>query len=79
MMLSLPQRVEDTEGFFKLKINDWKTIHFYSVIPIYKEETHFRLKHGPEALLEKLKEQGVTEVVDVHRENVCKRPFWPFK
>lgn len=75
MMLSLPQGVEDAEGFFKLKINDWKTIHFYSVIPIYKKETHLRLKHGPEALLEKLKEQGVTIVVDVHRKNVCRRTY----
>jgi len=78
MMISLPQMVSDPIHFFELKINDIGKIHFYQVIPLYKEETAFKLKKGADALLDKFDEHGITGLVDIGRKNVCKRTLWPF-
>jgi hypothetical protein len=36
--------------FMSLKIREDKTINFYALLPIYKEEMEFKLKHGGEQL-----------------------------
>lgn len=66
------------DDFFELKINDEKTIYFYSLIPLYSEEMDFKLKHGAQALGDKLDAAQVYDVFDVKRKNVCKKRFWLF-
>jgi hypothetical protein len=59
------------KDFRSLRIGPEKTIHFYGVIPLYREEMQFKLDHGLDALLEKLDEGGVNELLDVRRASVC--------
>ena len=62
----------------ELKIDDEKTIWFYSVLPIYKEEMDFKLKKGSDALFDRLAGQDVTELLDIKRKNVGKKSRWLF-
>ena len=64
--------------FFELTVSPEKTIRFFCIWPLYAEETDFKLKHGTEALAEKFKKNGITEIVDLRRKNVCKSALWPF-
>ena len=64
------------EGFSQLVINDEKTIHFFSIVPLYKEEMQVKLDKGTEALLEGFGKHNVTELLDVKRPNVCKKKGW---
>lgn len=57
--------------FFELEINNNKTIQFYCLYPLYKEEMDFKLKHGLDALLGKFDEYKVSDVVDIKRINTC--------
>ena len=59
--------------FIELKVREEKTILFLSVLPIYKTEMDFASEHGSQALLELLAGDGVTELLNVNRENVCKQ------
>ena len=69
MLLGVPTLCED-DGMI-LKINDSKSVRFYSLIPIYLEEMEFALKSGGEALIEKLGNADVTELLNLNRRNVC--------
>ncbi|HZT78842.1 MAG TPA: suppressor of fused domain protein [Gemmataceae bacterium] len=60
------------EEFWQLRTDDDRTINFYALVPTYHEEMAFKLKNGVEALLERFGEEGVTELLDVKRTNVCK-------
>ncbi|MOA45106.1 Suppressor of fused protein (SUFU) [compost metagenome] len=77
-MLGIPEMVEDAEGFFTLSISEHKDIHFFSILPLYEEEMDFKLKHGAEPLFEKLEKEGINELLNVKRKNVCKKSFWFF-
>lgn len=70
-LLSEPLLVE--EEFLKLEINNKKTIYFLSLIPIYREEMEFKLSHGSDALLSRLDEFEITELLDIHRLNMIMR------
>ena len=63
--LSLP------EEFWKLRINEEKIIHFYSLYAIYKEEMDLKMRKGVEALIDKFEKHGITDVVDLNRPNVA--------
>lgn len=63
--ISLPQE------FFELKISDGKSINFYCLYPLYKEEMLFKIKNGSEALMDKFVKKGVPDVVDINRPNTC--------
>lgn len=63
--LSLP------EEFRELKVNDEKTINFYSLYAIYKEEMDLKMRKGYEALLDKFEKYGITDVVDLGRPNAA--------
>jgi hypothetical protein len=56
-----------------LTVNEEKTVQFYGLVPLYREEMELKLRQGADALLERLDEHGVTELLDVRRENVCAR------
>src|SRR6185295_2314308 len=61
------------DGFQELKIDGEKSIRFYSVIPIYREEMDFKLKQGLDRLIDKFDKASVNELLDVARKNVCKK------
>lgn len=73
MMLTLPTTVQSPKEFFTLPILPGKEVHFFNLMPLYNSEMSFKLKHGSDALLEKLDKAGVTPVVDPWRKNTCKR------
>lgn len=64
------------KGFSELKIDDERTIRFYALVPLYREEMEFKLKQGLDPLLERLDKHQVSEVLDIKRTNVCKRGWW---
>jgi hypothetical protein len=66
------------EGFGELEIDAEKKVHFYAVVPIYKEEMALKLKQGTAALIEKLHSAGVNEVLGVKRKNVGKKKWGIF-
>lgn len=66
------------EEFMQLKVDDETTIWFWALYPLYREEIDFKLKHGSDALFERLENAGVTETVDIRRPNVCRKRFGLF-
>lgn len=58
-------------AFFELKVSDEKTIKFYCLYPLYKEEMDYKLKKGFDALLDKFDQYKVSDVVDIQRPNTC--------
>ncbi len=52
-----------------------RTIHFYSVIPLYPEELEHKLRYGLEKLLPRFDRYGISDVIDPQRRNVCRRKF----
>jgi hypothetical protein len=76
--LMLLQPLSAHEEFGTLAINDKKTIHFFTLVPLYKEEMEFKLRKGVGELLELFNKEGITDILDISRKNVCKRSLWPF-
>lgn len=70
MMLVKP--VSLPEEFWTLAIGD-KTIHFFALLPLYREEVDHKLKHGGESLLPRFEKAGISDIVDPTRKNVCAR------
>jgi Suppressor of fused protein (SUFU) len=66
------------DEFRSLKIREDKTINFYSLLPIYKEEMEFKLKHGGEQLYDRFDQAGINELLDINRKNVCRKRFGIF-
>jgi hypothetical protein len=64
------------ESFRELRINDEKTIRFYSVVPIYREEMKFKLEKGLDPLIDKFDKAKLNELLNVKRVNVCKTGWW---
>ncbi|MBO0700554.1 MAG: suppressor of fused domain protein, partial [Zavarzinella sp.] len=46
--------------FFKLKLGNKKTVHFFCLVPLYEDEMKFKLKVGSDDLVDRLDEAGVT-------------------
>lgn len=59
------------EEFLQLKINDEKTVNFFSMIPLYSSEMDFKLNNGTNALFDLLAENNVTELLIQRRDPVC--------
>ncbi len=64
--------------FPKLEVNADKTVHFLSLIPLYREEMEFKMRKGFEPLLERLDAAGVTELLNIERKNMCKKRWGLF-
>ncbi len=60
------------DDFQQLTMPDGRTVNFLALVPLYREEMEYKLKHGTEALLERFAEAEVNELLDVRRSNVCK-------
>lgn len=75
-MLLLPSLSLGNE-FHELKISEEKTIYFYCLYPIYKEEMELKMKEGADSLLDKFDEFEISDVIDLKRQNTCGRKgFW---
>jgi hypothetical protein len=59
------------ERFDTLAISDDKVVQFYAVVPIFREEMEFKLRHGTEELLRRFAATGICELLDPRRPNVC--------
>jgi hypothetical protein len=59
------------QEFMQLEVGQ-KSIAFYAMAPLYKEEMDFKLSKGYPALVQRMDEIGVDELIDVNRPNVCK-------
>lgn len=51
---------------------DQQEVRFYALIPIYDEERDLALEHGAEYLIDRLREKGIPDVLDLNRPNVAK-------
>jgi hypothetical protein len=69
----LPRPALFPKEFFKLRVSKKKTIHFFCLVPLYKDELDFKLKVGSDELVDRLDDAGVTELLDVERPSVCRR------
>ncbi|SEO83231.1 Suppressor of fused protein (SUFU) [Paenibacillus sp. OV219] len=78
MMLNVPATIKAINEFFTLPFSPEKEIHFFNLIPLYTEEMDFKLKHGADALLDKLSKAGVTDIINIDRKNSCKKRFGLF-
>ena len=73
----VPPPISLPEEFWALKINEDKTINFFSLYSLYKEETELKLREGYGALLEKFERYGVTDVIDPTRPKTTKaKSYW---
>ncbi len=77
VVLHRPKTV--STDFWRLKIRENKVIHFFSVVPLYPGEMQLKLKSGSEALEKLFEENKITEVVDINRKDVSKKPWWRLK
>lgn len=69
----LPPRCVPDE-FFELKIDDNKTIRFFAVVPLHKEELEVKLRKGSQAIESALHEAGYSELIDPNRPPAIKPP-----
>ncbi len=58
--------------FFTLRRRGGCNIHFWAVVPLYREELEFKLREGTEALLDAFERHGITDVIDPQRTNVAR-------
>jgi hypothetical protein len=66
------------DGFHKLFIHEQKTIHFFAVVPLYREELDLKLRKGTHALLDRLEGANMNDIVNVARPNVARKRFGLF-
>ena len=66
------------DAFHQLRIDDAKSIMFYSVVPLYAEEMRYKLKAGADKLLDRFDGAGITDIVDPLRPNVARKRFGLF-
>lgn len=69
MLLAPP--VSTPREFWELPVNADKTIKFWALVPLFREEMAYKLKHGAGRLLSRFDEHGVNELIDLDRPNVC--------
>jgi hypothetical protein len=74
--LIVPSLLVPTD-FYELESSE-KTIVFYAVVPLYKEEYELGRRQGTDALFTRLIDGDVTDVVEPNRRNVARKRFWLF-
>jgi len=74
MMLGTPRTVS-TE-FWTLPIRKDKTIRFFGLYPLYRGEVALKLKKGAKYLEEQFDKHRITEIIDLDRPDLSKRPWW---
>ncbi|MDR2346259.1 MAG: suppressor of fused domain protein [Planctomycetaceae bacterium] len=70
--MSLPK------DFCNLKLENNDIIHFYCLIPLYKEEIELKNNKGLDELLKRFSQSGLTDVVNINRPNCCtkRKKLW---
>ncbi len=66
------------DEFHNLYIDNEKTIEFFSIVPLYKEEMNFKLSKGSDALLDKFDKHELTDIIEINRKNLAKKRFGIF-
>jgi hypothetical protein len=74
MMLGVPRTVS-TE-FWTLPIRPDKIIRFFGLYPLYEGEIELKLKKGAEHLEELFDKHKITELLDLRRLDVSRKPWW---
>jgi hypothetical protein len=69
-VLIVPSLLVPTE-FYQLDASE-KRIGFYAAVPIYEEELQLGLKQGTKALMERIVDRDVNDVVEFKRKNVAR-------
>jgi hypothetical protein len=64
--------------FFMLEIDETKTIYFFCILPLHKDEMNTKLRKGSDDLFEHFEKQGVNELLNTQRPSVYKKVWWPF-
>ena len=60
------------DAFRTLRIDAEQTIHFYAVLPLYREELSCKLNEGMSVLIDRLDGARVTELINLRRKNTCR-------
>ena len=60
------------EAFHELRLGDGRTIRFLAVVPVHDEEMALKTRSGTEALLERFRKAGVTDVIEPARPSVAR-------
>ncbi|MCL2018280.1 MAG: suppressor of fused domain protein [Oscillospiraceae bacterium] len=68
MLVEMPHRFAN--GAFKADIGEYEHVHFYQLLPLYREEMDYKLQNGTQALTE-LFGDDFSDIVDIDRENYC--------
>ncbi len=74
LMLSLPRMLP--REFVTLHLDHDRTVYFYVVLPLYKEEVDLKLRKGIDFLEKLLFKVHATEVLDLKRDNAGLLPWW---
>ncbi len=61
-----------------LKLADGRIINFYCIWPLLPEEVEFKLQHGFDDLIQRLRDRGVNEVIQLDRASGVRRRWWPW-
>ncbi|MBS1563470.1 MAG: suppressor of fused domain protein [Bacteroidetes bacterium] len=74
-MILLPS-ISLPEGFRTLRVSADKSICFYCLYPLYREEMEFKLAAGSHELLNKFAKNQIGDIIDINRKNTCVRKKW---
>lgn len=69
IVLSVPNGIQ--EGGEVCTFSDGTSVHFYQMLPVYKEEMEFKLKNGFIELLKRFVEYDLEHVIKAQRINTC--------
>jgi len=58
------------DEFGQIETSDHRLINVYSMVVLYRDELDYKLKHGLDALLEKMEAAGLTDMVEPGRKSV---------
>lgn len=70
--------ISTPEAFWELPIDASKSIQFFSIVPLFKEEIDLKLHKGSDALLDRFDRHNIGEVIDIGRKNVARKRFGLF-
>lgn len=66
------------DDFYRLTVDEGKTIEFFSIVPLYEEEMSLKLSKGSEVLLDKFVKYELNDIIVADRKNVGKKRFGIF-
>lgn len=73
-VLIVPSLLVPTD-FYQLEAHG-KRIGFYAAVPLYKEEWQLGKQQGTKALMERIVDRDVNDVVELKRKNVARSRIW---